>query len=69
MAMNGDPYDKSVFKTLKRQAVSEVLDFSSQYGSDQSRSYTVHNVVGEINIYPNYGDFTQTLVFVSMKSI
>ena len=55
--------DKSVFKSLKRQTVKEVLDFSSQYGSDQSRSYTVHNIVGETNNYPHYGDFTQTLVF------
>ena len=64
-----DSCDKSVFKTLKRQTVKEVLDFSSQYGSDQSRSYTVHNIVGETNNYPHYGDFTQTLVFVSMAKI
>jgi hypothetical protein len=69
MAMNGESYDKPVFKTLKRQAVSEVLDFSSQYGSDQSKSYTAQNVVGEIYNYPSYGDFTQSLVFVSMKSM
>ena len=56
-----------VFKTLKRQTVNEVLDFSSQYGSDHSRSYTVDNVVGETNNFPHYGDFTQTLVFVSIK--
>ena len=29
------------------QFVSEVLDFSSQYGSDASISYTAHNIVGK----------------------
>lgn len=61
-----DPHDKSIFKSLKRQAVSKVLDFSSQYGLEESRSYTVENIVGETNNYPNYGDFTQALVFVSI---
>lgn len=57
--------NRHVLKTVKRQTVNEVVDFSSQYGSDLSRSYTVANVVGETNIYPKYGDFTQSLVFVS----
>ena len=60
--------DEPVFKTLTVQEVSEVLDFSSQYGAEHSRSYTVHNVVGKSTIYPSYGDFTQTLVFVSIMS-
>ena len=64
-----DPCDEPVFKTLKRQAASEVVNFSSQYGPDHSRSYTVHNVVGEYSIYPSYGDFTQTLVFVSVLTV
>lgn len=64
-----DRNNKAVFKTLKRQVVHEVLDFSSQYGSDHSRSYTVHNIVGEIYNYPSYGDFTQTLVFVSTTNM
>ncbi|XP_046846499.1 F-box/LRR-repeat protein 4-like [Xenia sp. Carnegie-2017] len=54
---------RHVSRTVKRQTVNEVVDFSSQYGSDLSRSYTVANVVGETNIYPKYGDFTQSLVF------
>ena len=64
-----DPCDEPVFKTLKRQVASEVVNFSSQYGADRSRSYTVHNIVGESTIYPSYGDFTQTLVFVSIKGV
>ncbi|XP_028415668.1 F-box/LRR-repeat protein 4-like [Dendronephthya gigantea] len=58
-----DVRGKSIFKSLKRQAVSKVLDFSSQYGSEDSRSYTVDNIVGETHNYPDYGDFTQALVF------
>lgn len=70
--MSGEPQGSSDCKkrphsSIKRQAVSEVLDFSSQYGHDNSRSYTVSNVVGEPYNYPNYGDFTQTLVFVSSQ--
>lgn len=43
----------------------EVTDFSSQYGSETSISYTASNLAGRGNIYPNYGDFTQACVFVS----
>jgi len=44
------------------QFVSEVLDFSSQYGSDSSISYTAHNIVGRPTKFPSYGDFSQTFV-------
>merc|ERR1719158_2587882 len=44
------------------QFVSEVLDFSSQYGSDSSISYTAHNIVGRPSKFPSYGDFSQTFV-------
>ena len=44
------------------QFVSEVLDFSSQYGSDASISYTAHNIVGKPTKFPSYGDFSQTFV-------
>ena len=42
-----------------------VVDFSSQYGSETSISYTTCNLAGAISIYPNYGDYTQACVFVS----
>ena len=47
------------------QWVKEIADFSSQYGSETSISYIVPNLAGRINIYPNYGDFTQACVLVS----
>jgi hypothetical protein len=44
------------------QYASEVLDFSTQYGSDNSISYTAHNIVGVPTKFPAYGDFSQTFV-------
>ena len=44
----------------------EVTDFSSQYGSETSISYTAKNLAGRGSIFPSYGDFTQACVFVSM---
>ncbi|XP_046548934.1 F-box/LRR-repeat protein 4-like [Haliotis rubra] len=41
----------------------DVVDFSSQYGSETSISYTACNLSGKSNIYPGYGDFTQACVF------
>lgn len=58
---------KSTYNSLKRQEVEEVLDFSSQYGNENSISYTISNVVGEPTNYPAYGDFTRSLVFVSCQ--
>ena len=47
------------------QYAADVSDFSSQYGSETSISYTACNLAGNVNIYPAYGDFTQACVFVS----
>lgn len=47
-----------------RQFVKNVLDFSSQYGREQSGSYTVANVRGCPTNYPKYGDFLESCVFV-----
>lgn len=47
----------------------EVTDFSSQYGSETSISYTVSNLAGRSNIFPAYGDFTQAAVFVRFPDI
>jgi len=44
----------------------EVVDFSSQYGSETSISYTVSNIAGRSSTYPSYGDFTQTAVLVGI---
>jgi len=47
-----------------KQFVCEVLDFSSQYGSENARSfsYSIANIIGEPKIFPKYGDFTQAAV-------
>ncbi|XP_023324560.1 F-box/LRR-repeat protein 4 [Eurytemora carolleeae] len=47
---------------LVEQYATEVLDFSSQYGSDNSISYTAHNITGMPSKFPSYGDFSQTYV-------
>ena len=47
------------------QFSDEVIDFSSQYGSETSISYTVSNFAGKPSVFPNYGDYTQAAVFVS----
>lgn len=49
------------------QFSSEVVDFSSQYGSDISISYTASNVTGRPSKFPNYGDFPQSYVMVSFQ--
>lgn len=49
--------------SLVSQFAKEVTDFSSQYGSETSISYTACNLAGRSNIYPTYGDFTQACVF------
>ncbi|KAL0268823.1 UNVERIFIED_CONTAM: hypothetical protein PYX00_010636 [Menopon gallinae] len=45
-----------------QQFVNEVLDFSSQYGSDTSISYTAYNLTGKPSKFPDYGDFPQAFV-------
>lgn len=47
------------------QFVQDVVDFSSQYGSDISISYTAYNISGKPSKYPDYGDFPQAFVMVS----
>lgn len=46
------------------QFVKEVTDFSSQYGSNNSISYTAYNIVGNPSKFPDYGDFPQAFVMV-----
>lgn len=50
--------------TIIQQFVQNILDFSSQYGREQSLSYTVSNVRGGPSNYPKYGDFMESCVLV-----
>uniref|UniRef100_A0A8D8V7U4 F-box/LRR-repeat protein 4 n=1 Tax=Cacopsylla melanoneura TaxID=428564 RepID=A0A8D8V7U4_9HEMI len=62
---DGDGLDSNPTKdniTIYKQYVQDVLDFSSQYGSDISISYTAYNILGKPSKYPDYGDFPQTFV-------
>lgn len=49
---------------ILKQYVSSVIDFSSQYGSDYSISYTAFNITGKPCKYPDYGDFPETYAMV-----
>lgn len=49
------------------QFASRVLEFSSQYGSDNSISYTACNITGRPSKFPNYGDFPETFAMVSER--
>lgn len=53
--------------TVVLQYAETVLDFSSQYGSDCSMSYSALNLAGRPNIYPGYGDFTLAFELVSSE--
>uniref|UniRef100_F6TDN1 F-box domain-containing protein n=1 Tax=Ciona intestinalis TaxID=7719 RepID=F6TDN1_CIOIN len=50
-------------KYIKQYAVG-IIDYSSQYGGENRRSfsYSVSNIMGEPQIFPKYGDFTQAAV-------
>lgn len=47
-----------------KQNASKVTFFTSQYGRNNSISYTVTNICGGVDVFPKYGDFTQTSVMV-----
>lgn len=49
---------------LTRMCAERVHKFSSQYGGEKSRGYTVSNIAGESSKYPNYGDFSEACVMV-----
>ncbi|XP_055371281.1 F-box/LRR-repeat protein 4 [Condylostylus longicornis] len=42
------------------QFAQDVIDFSSQYGSDYSISYTAFNITSRPSKFPDYGDFPET---------
>lgn len=60
--------DKEESVTFVEQYVKEVNDFSSQYGSNISISYTAYNIAGNPSKFPDYGDYPQAFVMVR-KSI
>jgi len=62
-----DMVDRTHLYDDVRLYVHEVVDFSSQYGSETSISYTVSNIAGRSSTYPNYGDFAQTAVLVGKR--
>lgn len=43
---------------------SRVVNFSSQYGTAGTSSYTAGNLAGELKIYDKYGDFQEAFVLV-----
>lgn len=49
-----------------KQFVHDVIDFSSQYGSDLSISYTAYNLTGKPSKFPDYGDFPETYAMVNL---
>ncbi|XP_065339884.1 F-box/LRR-repeat protein 4 [Cloeon dipterum] len=49
---NGDKY-------FIEQNAQDVVDFSSQYGSVDSISYTAHNLTGPSRVFPAYGDHAE----------
>ncbi len=49
---------------IKKQFSEVVINFSSQYGSSNTQSYTAANLAGEPRIYDKYGDFQEALVLV-----
>jgi len=44
--------------------VQEVIDFSSQYGKENTKSYTISNIRSAPIHYPSYGDFLESCVLV-----
>ena len=51
---------------LEKQWPDDVIEFSSQYGSEGSLSYCVKNLSQGAQTYPNYGDFTEAAVWVRL---
>lgn len=60
----GKEVDKNESIIFTEQFVKQVHNFSSQYGSDISISYTAYNIAGNPSKFPDYGDFPQAFVMV-----
>ena len=50
------------------QFAAEVVNFSSQYGTEGSRTYTASNLAGGLRIYDSYGDRTEAFVLVCVHT-
>jgi hypothetical protein len=51
-------------KYLIQQHAEDVIDFSSQYGSIDSISYTAQNLTGSSRVFPAYGDHAEAFSMV-----
>ena len=49
---------------MEKQFADEVGNFSSQYGTAGTSSYTAANLAGPLKVYSKYGDFTEAFVLV-----
>lgn len=58
--------EKEQQTAVLEQFVYNVEDFSSQYGSEISVSYTAFNLRGPPSNFPDYGDYPQAFVMVFM---
>ena len=47
-----------------KQFAKDVVNFSSQYGTHDTASYTAQNLAGDLHIYGDYGDRTEAFVLV-----
>ena len=52
---------------ISSQFASSVIDFSSQYGRENSHSYTVSNLTYGPSRFPLYGDNRESCVLVYIK--
>ena len=52
-------------RSRMEQYASTVVNFSSQYGTAGTSSYTASNLASDLSVYPKYGDFTEAFVLVS----
>lgn len=59
--------DEKDSQNVIEQFVQNVEDFSSQYGSEISVSYTAFNLRGPPSNFPDYGDYPQAFVMVSYR--
>ena len=50
--------------TAIEQFVSKVVNFSSQYGTAGTSSYTATNLAEGPSVFPKYGDYTEAFVLV-----
>lgn len=49
------------------QFVEAVVSYSSRYNNSMSVSYAPDNVIGKTVKYPNYGDYPDTYMLVSIE--